>query len=539
MKTIGSELSARIDQAAADLPGVTRRVLMERAAAALARGCEGLARASRDPAAVRFHVFCGKGYNGGDGYAAAGLLQARGARVWVWDTFPGARLAEETGRFRSACLSAGIPVRPAEMFREDEAGPAEDLLLVDAVFGTGFRGEGLPDPVRTLFARWEALRRQGARIVAADLPSGVDADTGLCPPETPRAVRTITFLAVKTGLVSWPGRERAGEILSDPLGLPGDFLDDAIGASSCEAVDLALARTLLPERLPDGHKGTFGRVALAAGSPFMPGAAALAAEGALRSGCGLVHLATHPSLVPALLPRIPEVLFHPLDAAALPALLPEMSSVGVGPGLGRTLPDPLLERLLLEVRSLVLDADALNQVARSPDHLAPLLPGRAARGLPPALLLPHPGEGQRLLEAFPPVGDPAGESLASRLDIARALARRTGCVVLYKGAGSVTATPGGQVRINLSGNSGLAKGGSGDILCGLAAGLLAQGLRPHDAAALAACLHGLAADLAAARTGVRALRPVDVLAALPEAFLALEAALPQEDRIPAPEGRLS
>jgi hydroxyethylthiazole kinase-like uncharacterized protein yjeF len=426
----------------------------------------------------RVLVVCGGGNNGGDGFAAARHLRAAGREVTVATVADPGRLPAAAAAHLEALRRTGVAPVP---FAADL--PRRADLVIDALVGVGVHG-ALRHP---LAAAVEAVNASGVPVLAADVPSGLGSG-GPCI----RATRTLCLGGTKYDCVVNP--DQAGEVICDPLGIPPAAWDGlAPELALLEAADVA---RWLPARPRRGHKGTFGTVVVVAGSPEFAGAGLLAAHAALRSGAGLVFLATS---APGLAGRIPEVIVRPYG----PDLLQAADAVAIGPGLGR---GEEARRAVADVLGawrgpLVVDADALNL-----STLASLPAG--------AVITPHPGEAGRLL------GCSAAEVERDRLAAARRLAGG-GCVAVLKGFRSLTAAGGGRVWVNPTGNDGMGTGGTGDVLTGLIGGLLAQGASPDRAAAAGAYLHGLAGDLAAARLGRRALRAGDLVDALPEAFRAV------------------
>lgn len=452
----------------------------------------------------RVVLVCGTGNNGADGRVAAAALTARGVRCAVFDL--------EAGFDRAAAARA--------------IGRAD--ALVDAMYGTGFRGTLEGD------AAWFAdlTADIGTPVIAIDIPSGVDGTTGAVAGAAVRATHTVTFAAWKPGLLAEPGRTHAGTVTIADIGID---LGPAGTDPSLARVTAADVATWWPTRDTDAHKWSAGPVMVVGGSPGMQGAPTLAAVAALRAGAGIVWAAT-PTTDPALgraivemtperleesvrstddaLPFGVEVVHHPLpvgpsagalDDAGVDAVLAVAGRFGalvVGPGLG-TAPSvgPAVRRLLAECdRPLLLDADALTALAGDP---APLR-ARADAGGAPVLLTPHEGEFARL-------GGPVGPD---RIAAARRLAAATGATVLLKGPTTVVADPDGRVLVTDTGGPWLATAGSGDVLSGMAGSLLAAGLPPIRAGAAAAWLHGGAADLA----GHTSLVAGDLVATLVEAI---------------------
>lgn len=458
--TVASRQVERL--AAAVLPPHT---LMQSAGTAVARLALAIA-----PHARSVWVAAGPGNNGGDGFVAATWLQAAGRRVSVsWAGSPD-RLPDDARWAWERARDAGVAIGPMQ------PPPACDLAI-DALLGLGTRRppEGdVAEGVRLLAAT-------RVPVLAVDLPSGLDSDTGQPPGDlVVRAAHTLSLLTLKPGLFTGSGRDLAGEVWFDALGVTPDV------PATARLAGAALSRWL-PARLHRQHKGSFGDVIVVAGAPGMTGAAWLCAEAALVAGAGRVYvdpLSEHAVAAPQ-----PELMVRPGHGQDPKAL--DAATVACGCG-GGTAVAGRLPLLLERAARLVLDADALNAVAADRD-LQQALAQRALRGRP-TLLTPHPLEAARLL------GVSAAEVQSGRLAAAQQLADRLAAAVLLKGSGSVCAAPGRIPVINPTGNALLASAGTGDVLAGWAAGLWSQ--RPqaqaHEVAQAAAWAHGLAADRAAA-----------------------------------------
>ncbi|OII61667.1 bifunctional ADP-dependent (S)-NAD(P)H-hydrate dehydratase/NAD(P)H-hydrate epimerase [Streptomyces sp. CC53] len=427
--------------------------LMQRAAAGLAAACAPLL---GQVYGARVVLLVGSGDNGGDALHAGARLARRGAGVAA--VLLGAR-AHEAGL--AALLRAGGHVADdpfAMLARAD--------LVLDGITGIGGRGGVRPDAVPVV----RAARGSDAVVVAVDLPSGVDADTGAVDGEAVRADATVTFGAYKPGLLVDPAREYAGPVRLVDIGL-GPHLPDVPDLEALQHADVA---RLLPVPRAESDKYRRGVVGVVAGSARYPGAAVLAVTGALRGGAGAVRYVGPAG--DAVLARHPETLVH----AGPPGKAGRVQAWVIGPGLGDT---PGVAEVLASDVPVLVDADGLRQL--DPEEV------RARAG--PTLLTPHAGEAAALL------GAAREEVEARRLDAVRELAGRYGATVLLKGSTTLVADPGtgAPVRVNPTGTSWLATAGSGDVLSGLAGSLLAAGLAPRDAGSAAAYLHGLAARRAA------------------------------------------
>jgi len=487
------------------LPGV---VLMENAGRGVAETL--LARfAELFPGPVL--ILCGRGNNGGDGFVVARHLREAG---WQVSTVLLAERHQVSGD-AATMLQVYERCGGAVSVAPDEAALCAALaqaggwqLAVDALLGTG--ASRAPDGYLAVAIDW--LNRKGLPVVAVDLPSGVDAASGRVPGAAVRAALTVTFAFPKVGLCSYPGAGYAGEIITVPIGMPLSITATAPG--DCLLVDGEAARTLLPSRPTDGHKGTFGHLLVVAGALGKSGAAVMTATAGLRAGAGLVTLACPANVQSVAAAQLVEVMTAPLTevggAVSLQAMeeLLELSSgkqaVALGPGLGTAEESCALMRRFLKETPLpvVVDADGINALAGHPEVLA------QRRGRP-TVLTPHPGEMARLC------AQSASAIQSDRFCTARDFALAHGVVLVLKGARTVTACPDGRVYLNGSGHAGMASGGMGDVLTGLIGGLLAQGMEPGSAAALGVYLHGLAGDRLRLQHGDAGLLATDLLHELP------------------------
>jgi len=473
------------DRYAIDTLGVPGYTLMTRAAEAAFDALR-----AQWPLARRVLVLCGRGNNGGDGYvlaryaSAAGLGVALSAPVGPPQAPDAIRAA---GDWRAAGGEA-LPWEPALLAKHD--------LIVDALLGTGAKRA----PDAALAAVITAINGVGRPVLALDIPSGLDPDTGATAGVAVRASLTVAFVGLKPGLFLGQGPEHVGRLVCDDLDVPAA----AFGGSSgvLRRITEAELRQALPRRARTAHKGDHGRVLVVAGAPGMPGAARLAAEAALRAGAGLVTLATAPAHAAAIGAARPELIVVPLeDPAALPALIAAAKVVAIGPGLGRSRwAEALTEAAFASGAPLVVDADALNHLANAP----------RARGR--WCLTPHPGEAARLL------GTTAEAIEADRLGAAHALAERYDGVAVLKGAGTLIAERAAPPYLCERGNPGMAVAGMGDVLTGIIAGIAAQQPDPAARLALAAAVgvlvHATAGD-AMARAFERGHLASELLAQVP------------------------
>jgi hydroxyethylthiazole kinase-like uncharacterized protein yjeF len=482
--------------------GVPALDLMERAGRAVARGAAEAAGGTYGRRAV---VVCGRGNNGGDGFVSARHLARDGMRVDVLEIEPAAGDGSPASANRARLPEQGLEVRPWTGEHGRRVLARADVV-VDALFGTGFRGAAEGDWQVAI----EAILGSNAPIVSVDIPSGVDGATGAVEGAAVRADLTVTFGAVKTGCVLLPGAEHAGTIRVVDVGFAEDLVPRDTGL--IETADVA---SVLPARAVEGHKRRSGVLLVVAGSRRMTGAPALIARAAGRMGAGLVLVAATHDVVQAVQAHVAEAVFLPLPqtidgALSRAALGPVLEAaagadaVAIGPGLGRDEETAAFVRDLVS-RSpapLVLDADGLNAFEGAADALQE----RASEGV----LTPHDGEFTRLMGHA--VGDSGG-----RVAAARSLATAAGAVALLKGTRTVIASGAGSVRINATGTPVLATAGTGDVLTGVIGALLARGVGGFDAACAGAFVHGVAGRLEGERRGEGTVAG-DVAERLPEAI---------------------
>ena len=457
-------------------------------------------------------VFAGTGNNGGDGFGVALALHARRIPVAVWLAGSLSALSPDAATLAAEAAGAGIPVFARPDPSDWLSAPADFRtggwrVTVDALLGTGVRGEPRP----TLAAALSFLRDLPPHVfrVALDVPSGWDAASPVPPPWTPSADLTVTVGFPKSGFLSAASRDTVGSLRVVPFSLPRDASLALPSASpGFRLVASSDLSSLFPRPPRATHKGRRGRLLVFAGSPSMPGAAVLATRGALRGGAGVVHVSASDAARTALAASTPQaILAPPLFSPLSEMELPSFQAILAGPGLGRTRQAADLVSALLETATapLVLDADAL----------FPLVPADIAARRAPTLLTPHPAELARLLSCTP------ADVQADRPSAVRAAAAATRATVVLKGDATLVAGPDAAqpLWINLAGTPGMARDGSGDVLAGLLAALLAPGTLSLDMAAAAAVyLHALAGELAAARLTSHAMNALDLPDFLPAAF---------------------
>ncbi|WP_433945281.1 NAD(P)H-hydrate dehydratase [Paenibacillus sp. SN-8-1] len=440
-------------------------------------------------------ILIGKGNNGGDGLVAARHLMNAGMSVTLLYVTPHEQL---TGAAAGQAQIAAALNIPLIVFGEQQLNYGEYTGAIDALLGTGTSGA----PRGNYAAAIEQVNASGLPIVSADLPSGVNADTGETYEPCIQARITVCLAFLKAGLTQYPGARAAGDVIVRDIGIPVSLAKTGRPGSFLLTEEVLIRELgVQPSRRrdPDGHKGTYGHVLLAAGSAEMSGAGLLASKAALRAGCGLATWALPAALAPHVLGAVPELMLAPVgdsaskgwsEAAAgeVLRLLETRGVLAAGPGLGRFEGEGAFLRALWEGarRPLVLDADALNILAAAGG------PAAWKRRDAAVVLTPHPGEMARL------AGVSTAEVQRDRIGLARRFALEHGVTLVLKGARTVIAAEDGRIFVGTTGNPGMATGGAGDVLTGMIAGLLAEGLTAVQAAAFGVHLHGLAGDRAAA-----------------------------------------
>lgn len=513
MKLARVEEMQRLDEAAIR-HGIPAQVLMENAGRGAAeRILERFPIRGGRPVAV----VAGKGNNGGDGMVVARTLRQRGIAAEVW--LLGTRHEVRGEAKINLDLLEGAQVAVHEVLGEGELGRMREQLLqasliVDAIFGTGLKQE-VSGLYRQAIEAINAAGTAGRPVVALDLPSGLEGNRGRILGNAVRATLTVTFGLPKIGLVLDPGAACAGILEVVDIGIPPALVEEQ--GLKHALLEPAALRALIPARPPEAHKGDYGHLLVLAGSVGKTGAAAMAAQAALRVGTGLVTVGVPESLNPILEVKLTEAMTEPLPETDGQSLAVEAwnvaarlcagkSALALGPGLGQH-PETaaFVHRAIREAPvPLVVDADGVNALAR---HLGVLKEARV-----PVVLTPHPGEMGRLL------GARSEEIQADRVRVAREFAVDQQVYLVLKGARTLVADPAGEVFVNPTGNPGMASGGMGDVLTGMIGGFLAQGLLPLEAAKLGVYLHGWAADRVAARRGMAGLLATDVIDELPAAL---------------------
>ena len=528
MKVVTAAEMRQIDQDTIADIGIPGIVLMETAGSAIVRTI-----AQHYPTCQRIGILAGKGNNGGDGIVIARQLAHAGRDVHIFlaspqESFTGEahlnlqiakRLIAHAGS--QAASKGGLRIEEILTDQETSLNQiASCELLVDAILGTGLRG-AVRDPISTVI---NTINDLPIPILAVDLPSGLDADTGQSLGTCVQADRTVTIGLPKRGLLIHPGAELAGKLEVADIGFPTQVVDaQNIKVNWTTATQMS---EWVPPRPPASHKGSYGRVLVIAGSTGMTGAAALASEAVLRAGAGLVTLAIPKHLNPILEGLLPEVMTLPmpetdagsLAASATSAILEfakqKQATLAIGPGLSQH-PETvkLVHQLVRENHEhglglqMVIDADGLNALAQDRNIIS-LLDRET-------VLTPHPGEMARLANTT------VSTLEKDRISTAQQFANEHSLTLVFKGAPTVIGTSNADVWVNSTGNSGMATGGMGDVLTGVIAGLMAQGISSETAAVLGVYVHGLAGDIAAEALGMHGLIASDVLKAVPKAISSL------------------
>ena len=487
-KLVSAEKMRQLEKRIFDL-GVDSFAVMEKAAMRIADEI-----ISRVEPSAKILAVCGKGGNGGDGLAVARMLKLTGYDITV-------------------CLPLGEPVtddaqKNFEIVKKLDINIIESKdftgydVIIDALFGTGLCKDVQADIT-------EKVNLSGAYVVAADIPSGINSDTGAVCKAAVKADLTVALGFKKYGHSVYPGKEYCGEMVVQDIGIPFD------GECDTFETDMEFVRSAVPAAKKDAHKGDMGKLSVIAGSKGFTGAATLCCGAALKSGCGLVTLFAPENLNEIYEKKLTEAMTLPLscenniDADLIleqADILKGAGAVVIGPGLGRDCNAEKIIKFLFENEiPTVIDADGINAVATNINILS------EKKGK--VILTPHMGEFSRL------TGMAVEEILSDRLGEARKFAARHGITLVLKGAGTVIALPDGRAYINHTGNSGMATGGSGDVLSGIAGAFLARGISASESAIAAVYLHGLAGDIAADKLGRESMLPTDIINCLPHALM--------------------
>lgn len=529
MKVVTAAEMRSIDRRTIEEYGISGAVLMERAGHSVALKIRELFEKRK------VVVLSGGGNNGGDGLVVARDLLSRGWNARVLLLARKEKLSPDCLLQYRIARKNGVPVE----FRK--AVTVKDLhsaVVVDAIFGTGIN-KPVRSPVSDIIS---FLNRSGCQVVSVDIPSGISADTGAVMGEAVRADITVTFGLPKIGHMLHPGAEYTGKLFVEDIGFPPALLRSE--SITVQTLEREAAASLLPERPVYSHKGDYGHVLVVAGSRGKTGAAMMTAKACLRSGAGMVTIGVPESLADIFQSRVTEEMILPLPDTGSGILSEQAYSeisdflqrrgdvLAMGPGLtSGTSISNLLERLLTTVTvPAVLDADALNALSGKRAIL------RKTKA--PLVLTPHPGEMARLLRGAEGKGrrakGPEEENLLARdsdlrgrverdrIGSSRSFAEDTGIYLVLKGVPTVIAEPEGRIFLNTTGNPGMATAGSGDVLTGVIAAFLGQGLNPLDASVLGVYAHGLAGDIAASKKGMYSLIASDIIEHMPDALLSLQ-----------------
>ena len=510
MKVVTAQEMRQIDQQTIEQVGIPGVVLMDHAGSAVVRTI-----GQHFPECQHIAIFVGKGNNGGDGLVVARQLAHAGQPIQIFLVSPQESFSGDALTNLQIVQNLDLPITP--ILSEDELEGAKSQitsadLIVDSIFGTGLRG-GVHGFIGDVI---ECINETGKPVIAIDLPSGLAANTGLAEGACIQATYTVTIGLPKRGNLIHPGATFTGKLEVVDIGFPRSVIDvQNIQVKWTQPFDAA---RMLPSRPTHSHKGTYGRVFVAAGSTGMTGAAALTSAGALRVGAGLVTLGAPKSLNPILEVKLTEVMTLPLPETTEGSLALEAKShiieavernrsvLAIGPGLSQnTETVALVHNLIRESDApIVIDADGINALSKSNRILSSLSPQ--------TVLTPHPGEMARL------IGETVEALERDRIGIAQRFAETHNVTLVLKGVPTVVARGNGEVWINSTGNAGMATGGMGDVLTGLIAGLMAQKVSAFDAAVLGVYLHGLAGDLVADSIGMDGLMAGDVLNSIPKAI---------------------
>lgn len=510
MKIVSGEKMGQLDRLTMTRFGIPGLILMENAGLQVVRFIQ---RIRPDRKQGQIVIFCGRGNNGGDGFVIARHLRQLGYHVETWAMGSVSDYKGDAAVNYNILLKRGHKVssigadNPVESIKDLRAAD----LIVDALLGTGIQRQ-VDQPFAEVIT---AINNSLATKVAVDIPSGISADSGEIMGVAVRAHYTVTFALPKRGLMLFPGAEYAGRLLVADIGIPEELTSQAEIKENL--ITGNYVHSQLPPRILDSHKGSYGRLLILAGSPGMTGAAALAGEAALRGGAGLVYLGTAAELQPVLEAKLKEVIVlgfpgdgdGNLTVGGMSKILEHARScqaLALGPGLKAGLETlNLLKSLAGEISvPVVVDAGGVSALALEPNFLKEVNV--------PFILTPHPGEMARLL------GGTITGVQQERWSLAARWAREWQVVLVLKGAYTVIALPGGEIYINPTGNPVLSTAGTGDLLTGLIAALAAQGLEAEKAAICGTYLHGLAADLLAARSGQRGNKAGDILDFFPAAL---------------------
>lgn len=459
--------------------GITGQIMMQRAGKA---AFDFLQR--RWPQAQKISVFCGSGNNGGDGYILAHQAHERGFHVSIWQVGNQANMKKEARNAYEICRQAKLDINPFE----ETINLQHPDVIVDAICGLGLH-QPLRDDIVTVIKK---IQRTHVPILALDMPTGIDADTGQVLGTAVQATATITFMGLKLGLLTGSGIAYTGELINNDLQLPTDLFSCV--SPVAEKIHLSSYAPYLKPRARDWHKGLSGHVLVVGGDIGFSGAPRMAGEAALRIGAGLVTIATHPENAPMMNVTRPEIMCHGIVYPnELVPLIKKADVIILGPGLGQSgWSKEIWEYICAQELPLVVDADGLNLLSHT------------ERVNDNWVLTPHPAEAGRLMN------ETAQTIQADRFSAIKAIQKRYGGVCVLKGAGSLVLSPNALPALSDKGNPGMASAGMGDVLSGVIGGLIAQGIPLGEAAKLGVCIHAMAGDLAA-KEGERGMIATDLM----------------------------
>lgn len=498
MKACSVEEIRKIDKMAEELGGIPSIILMENAGIACVNK---LLELKRDLGRVA--VFCGKGNNAGDGFVIARHLVNKGIDVSVFLVL-GNEFSKDALINYEILSKMGVEIL--------EVNETDDLkykimsydAIVDAVFGTGIHGEisGVAEEVIRTINSYKKF------VLSVDIPSGVNGDDGQVLGIAVKADVTVTFLAYKTGMFLFPGADFMGEIFVDDISIP-QYIKEYL---PIDVIDEKMAWDIMPKRYDNSHKGNYGKVFIVGGSRGFTGAPAMAAEASLKCGAGLITVGIPESLNDILEIKLTEPMTYPLkendgvvSVDAIPQILEKMKECDAlvfGPGIGRKPEITEILRLVLQNSKVpvIIDADGLFALSKDLDMLS-----KCSCNL---IFTPHEAEFSRL------TGYSLEEISKNRLNLSKEFASEYGVTLVLKGPKTIVTAPDKKQYINITGNNGMATGGSGDVLAGMIGALVARGMAEPEAAALAVYYHGLSADKAAEKTGKNSLTPTDIISSL-------------------------
>lgn len=508
MKVATPEQVGRMDNETITQIGIPGIVLMENAALKVV---QEIIKSLGNVIGKKAVVLAGKGNNGGDAFAVARHLHNIGAQVIVFITSKKSEIKNDAEI--NLKIIEKINIETVEIMSQDEVLRLKKELetcdvVIDGIFGTGFKGQisGIIGEIA------EHVNNSLKYVIAIDIPSGVNGETGEVLGKCIRAHKTVTFAFPKTGLLINPGCEYTGELVVADIGIP-QIVSDAVNMETT-LLDESHVSGIIPIRQRESSKGDFGRVLIVSGSTGMTGSGCLCAKAALRAGAGLVYLGVPSSLSGIYGSQLVETIVVPFEDKSRGYLSKEcineflekmvkMDAVAIGPGISCREDIVKIMGELLEAADvpLVLDADALNAVSKNVDVLK--------KSKVPVIITPHPGEMSRL------TGASIEDIQKNRIKYAKEFSDKYNVITVLKGARTIIATPDGKIYINPTGNPGMSTAGTGDVLTGIIAGFLGQGIKPEDAAAAGVFLHGLSGDMAASKKGEYGLIAGDLVEELP------------------------